>query len=66
MGTSISNLRPIHRAMERRKASDPIEAGYPRSAFDCDRASITAGGGGSHGVPIDKSTIPPSCAAASF
>ena len=52
--------------MERRNASEPIEAGYPRSEFDCDKASMTAGGGGSHGVPIDKSTIPPSCAAASF
>ncbi|MEY4010368.1 MAG: hypothetical protein RLZZ93_1060 [Actinomycetota bacterium] len=59
-GTSIANFRAIHRAMLLRSASLPIEAGYPRSEPEPDRASITAGGGGSHGVPMDRSTIPPS------
>ena len=39
--------------------------GYPRSAFDVDSAAITLSSGGSHGVPIDRSTTPPSSAAAS-
>ena len=44
----------------------PAEAGYPRSLPDVDKASTTAGGGGSHGVPTEQSTIPPGNAAASW
>ncbi len=47
-----------------RRAALPIDAGYPRSAPDVARASITAAGGASHGVPTDRSTAPPGCAAA--
>ena len=39
--------------------------GYPRSAPDEPSISITDDGGGSHGVPIEKSINPPSKRSAS-
>ena len=66
MGTSIAKRRPIQRAIDLRKFSEPIDAGYPRSEPEPASASITACGGGSHGVPMERSTIPPSNSLAIF
>src|SRR6476620_2823761 len=57
---SIANRRAIHPETDWRSATVPGLGGDPRSAPELDRAAITAGGGGSHGVPIERSTRPPS------
>ncbi len=62
MGTSMPNRLAIHAAAASRKRGLPSEVGYPRSVSDDDSASTTARGGGSHGVPTERSTAPPSWA----
>ena len=64
--TSMPKRRFIQSRAAERSGSEPMLGGYPRSEFDDDNAATTAGVGGSHGVPIDKSMTPPSCAAACF
>ncbi len=62
--TATSKRRAIQRLTAARSAAVPMLAGYPRSASDVEKAATTAGGAGSIGVPIDRSTTPPSCFAA--
>ena len=62
--TCTPSRRAIHAAAASRNAGVPTDGGYPRSAPDRASASTTAAGGGSNGVPIDRSTAPPSCSAA--
>ena len=61
-GTSTANRRCIHRWAASRSATDPMLGGYDRSEPLVASASRTDCGGGSHGVPIERSTTPPSCA----
>ena len=66
-GTSSRPKRRVsQRAAASRSCGLPAEAGYPRSESEDANASTTAGSGGSHGVPMEQSTIPPSCASASL
>jgi len=59
IGTATSKRRAIQRATARRNSTEPMLGGYPRSAPEVANASTTAGGGGSIGVPIERSTAPP-------
>jgi hypothetical protein len=58
--------RSNHAAAAPISAGLPAEAGYPRSVPDEDSASMTPGGGSSHGVPMEQSTTPPGNAWASL
>jgi hypothetical protein len=64
--SSSPNRRISQRVAASRSCGLPAEAGYPRSVPDDASASTTAGSGGSHGVPMEQSTIPPSCDSASL
>ena len=60
VATSIENRRSIQADIASRSGAEPIDAGYPRSAPEEPNALMTDAGGGSNGVPIDRSTTPPS------
>ena len=65
MGAIVTlKRRNIQAAKASRKPAEPIDGGYPRSLLLCAKAAITEAGGGSHGVPMDRSISPPSKAAA--
>ena len=67
VGTSASpKRRTNHSAAAARSAALPTEAGYPRSVPDDASASTASGGGASHGVPTEQSTMPPGCASAAL
>ena len=63
--TSTANRRVIQLEKARRNGSLPTEGGYPRSELLAANAATTDAGGGSHGVPMDRSIRPPSNDAAS-
>ena len=66
-GTSVSpKRRASHPAAASRSCGLPAEAGYPRSLPDDASASRTVRSGGSYGVPMEQSTMPPSWASATL
>ena len=56
--TARAKRRSIQPAAADRKAGLPTDLGYPRSVPEEPRAATTASGGGSQGVPMERSTMP--------